>query len=483
MESTIIWRIISSSKVCLTDIPTLFQNFLHDSWSSNHKCIYTIAISKLYLDFDFFSTKLFILFFLGIISTVLLTTSMINPVYSSFSNMTTPPKNSTPQNNPENLSTNYGISDEIRDAVKSLVSNSNSTNAAVVLGYIDPNGIQFYGYGNKSGSTNVTADQNTIFGIGSITKVFTTILLADMMNDGLIKLNDPLKKYLPTNVTVPQYGAQNMTLENLATHTAGLPEFPDNFCKDYWNNFDANQTTEYRMEIIECSQEYSPSELFQGLSNTTISTEFGSKFGYSSFGTGLLGNILALKSNMSYDDLLEKRILSVLGMVNTSITLSEEQKSNVAVGHINGDELPLWNLAPVMTPSGGIYSTANDMLKFLSANMGLIKTKLDTAMQESHLIRHYNGFLGPNNVQVSDNNSGEGFYVGLGWMINTNYGSEVVWHNGITADGYNSIIAFNPSTLKGIVLLSSADHKDIDVANIGLLHKEGFANLIWKLLY
>ena len=136
-----------------------------------------------------------------------------------------------------------------------------------------------------------------------------------------------------------------------------------------------------------------------------------------------------------------------------------------------------------MTPSGGIYSTANDMLKFVSANIGLIKTKLDTAMQESHLIRHYNGFLGPNNVQVSDDNSGEGFYLGLGWIINTNYGSEVVWHNGITADGCNSIIAFNPSTHKGIVLLASADHKDIDVANIGLLHKEGVVNLIWKLLY
>ena len=429
-----------------------------------------------------FSAKLLLLFFVGIVSIVTLTTSMTSFVHTSFSSMTTP-KDSIPQDSLENTSANYGITDDVRDAIKSIVSNSNSTNAAVVLGYVDPNGTQFYGYGNKSRLTNSTADQNTIFGIGSITKVFTTILLADMANDGLLKLDDPLQKHLPSNVTAPKYGAQNMTLENLATHTAALPEFPDNFCKDYWDNFDVNHTTAYRMKIIECSQKYSPSELYQSLSNTSISRDFGSKFGYSSFGTGLLGNILALKSNLSYNDLLEKRILSVLGMVNTSITLTEEQKSNLAVGHINGDELPLWNLAPVMTPSGGIYSTANDMLKFISANIGLIQTKLDTAMQESHLIRHYNGFLGPNNVQVTDNNSGEGFYVGLGWMINTNYGSEVIWHNGITADGYNSIIAFNPYSNKGIVLLSSADHKDIDVANIGLLHKGGFAKLIWKLLY
>ena len=429
-----------------------------------------------------FSAKLFLLFFVGIVSIVTLTTSMTSFVHTSFSSMTTA-KDSIPQDSLENTSANYGITDDVRDAIKSIVSNSNSTNAAVVLGYVDPNGTQFYGYGNKSRLINSTVDQNTIFGIGSITKVFTTILLADMANDGLVKFDDPLQKHLPSNVTAPKYGAQNMTLENLATHTAALPEFPDNFCKDYWDNFDVNHTAAYRMKIIECSQKYSPSELYQSLSNTSISRDFGSKFGYSSFGTGLLGNILALKSNLSYDDLLEKRILSVLGMVNTSITLTEEQKSNMAVGHINGDELPLWNLAPVMTPSGGIYSTTSDMLKFISANIGLIQTKLDTAMQESHLIRHYNGFLGPNNVQVTNNNSGEGFYVGLGWMINTNYGSEVIWHNGITADGYNSIIAFNPSSHKGIVLLSSADHKDIDVANIGLLHKEGFAKLIWKLLY
>lgn len=408
---------------------------------------------------------------------------MTNPGYGLVSNTTSVQKDFISQSNPENTTENFRISEELKNSIEDLVSNSNSTNAAVVLGYVDPNGMQFYGYGNISGSPNTTVNQNTIFGIGSITKVFTTILLADMVNDGLIKLDDPLQKYLPSNVTVPKYDVQNMTLENLATHTAGLPEFPDNFCKDYMDNFDVNRTTEYRLGIIECTQGYSPYELYQSLSNISISTEFGSKFGYSSYGTGLLGNILSIKSNMSYDDLLEKRILSVLGMVNTSITLTDEQKSNLAVGHINGDELPMWNLAPVIAPSGGIYSTANDMLKFVSANIGLIKTKLDTAMQESHFIRHYNGFLGPNNVQVSDNNSGEGFYVGLGWMINTNYGSEVVWHNGITADGYNSIIAFNPSTHKGIVLLASADHKDIDVANIGLLHKEGFANLIWKLLY
>ena len=77
-----------------------------------------------------------------------------------------------------------------------------------------------------SKANNSTVNQNTIFGIGSATKVFTTTLLADMVQDGLIKLNDPIDKYLPSNVKVPQYNGHKITIEDLATHTSGLPEFP-----------------------------------------------------------------------------------------------------------------------------------------------------------------------------------------------------------------------------------------------------------------
>ncbi len=94
----------------------------------------------------------------------------------------------------------------------------------------DPNGTQFYGHGKLSNTSNATVDQNTIFAIGSNTKVFTTILLADMVNKGLIKLNDPIEKYLPSNVKVPQYKGHKITIEDLATHTSGLPNLPSNYC-------------------------------------------------------------------------------------------------------------------------------------------------------------------------------------------------------------------------------------------------------------
>ena len=97
------------------------------------------------------------------------------------------------------------------------------------------------------------------------------------------------------------------------------------------------------------------------------------------------------------------------------------------------------------------------MLKFISANIGLIKTKLDNAMQESHLIRHNTGLLIPNNIDVSGNNANIELYVGLGWGITTNLGNGIIWHNGATSVGYNAFMAFNPTTGRGIVVLCNTD--------------------------
>src|SRR4051812_35516551 len=424
-----------------------------------------------------------LIYVIVILLTIVLSNIIV--VISTFglsSNTTAIQEKSSLQNKMNNMTSNTELISKIKNEIKDTV-DKNSSKSAIAIGFVDPNGTQAFGYGKLSNSHNSTVDRNTIFGIGSVTKVFTTILLADMVKDGIVKLNDPIDKYLPSNVTVPQYKGHKITLEDLATHTSGLPEFPSNYCKYYWDNFDKNLTLQFRTDTIKCSKNYSTDQLYQGLSNTTISREPGSKFQYSSFGSSLLGHILTQKSNMSsWNELVEKRILSVLGMNSTGIDLANEQKSRLAVGHLNNNELPFGSLNPTIVPSGGLYLTIDDMLKFVSANMGLIKTKIDNVMQESHLIRHYNGFLGPNNVKLIDKNNGEGVYTGLGWVINTNYGHEIIWHNGVTADGYNAIIAFNPTTHKGIVLIASAGQNNIEIANIGFSHNHGLAYLIWKYL-
>ena len=375
---------------------------------------------------------------------------------------------------------------EITDKIKALIDervDKNKTNAAMVIGFVDPNGTQFYGHGKMSNTSNATVDENTVFSIGSITKVFTTTLLADMVNKGLINLDDPIEKYLPSNVTVPQYNGHKITIEDLATHTSGLPEFPDNYCLIPDTSQTNSSSIEYRIDLMNCTNNYTFNQFYQGLSNTTLSREPGSQFQYSSFGIGLLGHILTLKSNMSsFDELLKQNILDVLGMNDTNFVLSDSQKSRLAVGHFNGQELPLWDVQSPIHPAGGVYSSTSDMLKFLSANMGLIKTKLNDAMQESHLIRHSTGLSLPNNLQASNNADTIGSYVGLGWIITTNFGQEVIWHNGITLGGYNAFMAFNPTMERGIVILSSADYTNNNISNLVFNQKDKLSSLIWNLL-
>jgi CubicO group peptidase (beta-lactamase class C family) len=386
-------------------------------------------------------------------------------------------------------SSTFKITDELKSFVNGLV-DVNKTNGAVAVGLIDSNGTQFYGHGNTSNTSNTAVDENTIFAIGSITKVFTTTLLADMVNQGLIKLNDHIEKYLPSDIKIPQYNNHNITLEDLATHTSGLPYFPSNYCSSFDPTSTAYQnSTQYRIDLMDCTKNYAFDKFYQALANTTLSGDPGAKFEYSNFGMGLLGHILTLKSNMSsFDELLSKRILNVLGMNNTSIYLSDEQKSRLAIGHFDGgQELPTWNVSEPLAPGPALHSTVSDLLKFLSANMGLIKTKLGDAMQETHLIRHSTNHLLPNDEPASFHtnkfDSDElGFYVGLGWMITTNFGQEIIWHSGSTPDGYNAFIAFNPTKERGLVILCSADASNVNISDILFKHNNIISSLIGTLL-
>jgi serine-type D-Ala-D-Ala carboxypeptidase/endopeptidase len=438
---------------------------------------------------NYFMKKLPILFAI----VVFLITTVTNPTIasalasSSTTNSSNNPVSSSlisSQKEKDTLTSAFKITNEIKELINEHV-DKNKTNAAIAIGFIDPNGTQFYGHGKLSNTSNATVNQNTIFAIGSNTKVFTTILLADMVNKGLIKLDDPIEKYLPSNVTVPQYNGHKITIEDLATHTSGLPEWPANYCPIY-NPLKGQKhlpdTVQNRISELNCYKPYTLDQMYKGLSNTTLLSEPGSKVLYSTFGIGLLGHILTLKSNMSsYDELLKHNILDVLGMNDTSVgPPSDSQKSHLAIGHFNCQELPSWDLT-VFAPGGAIHSTISDMLKFLSANMGLIKTKLDSAMQESHLIRHSTGFVLPNNLQAS-NNTKDAIYVGLGWFISTNFGHEIVWHNGATVSGYNAFMAFNPITERGMVILCSAAQENIKINNISFDQQDKLASLLWNLL-
>lgn len=184
----------------------------------------------------------------------------------------------------------------------------------------------------------------------------------------------------------------------------------------------------------------------------------------------------------SFDGLLKHNILDVLGMNDTGFVLSDGLKSRLAVGHFNGEELPPMNWSSPIAPGGALHSTVKDMLKFLSANMGLIKTILEEPVQESYLIRHSTEQILPNNLHMLDKSNDMGLFVGLGLFITTNFGHEIIWHNGATIGGYNAYMAFNPTTERGIVILCSTDITDINITTISFKQNDNLSSFVWSLL-
>ena len=330
--------------------------------------------------------------------------------------------------------------------IASNISSNSSIPASIVVGVISPNGTQVSAYGNISKANPTPVDGNTIFDIGSVTKTFVATVLAELVDQGVVKLSDPLEMYLPSNVTVPSYNGYKITLKDLATHSSGLPYWPAGWT---WDKY------------------YTTPQVYGFLANSTFEDEPGTVAKYSNIGMGMLGQALSLKMGVPLIHLIEDRILNVLGMNSTGFAMNEtgtlipeDIKSRFAVGHMVGNESKLVFLPQEVTAAGAMYSTVNDLLKYVSANLGLIDTKINPSMEETHSIRLPFYELQVPFKDPSGNESTPYAYEGLSWFSTTNLGTQVVWHNG-GIDGYSSFVGFNPSKQIGLVILCSCFFTDV----------------------
>jgi len=296
----------------------------------------------------------------------------------------------------------------------------------IVVGVITPEGRRIVAYGHLAQGDPRTLNGDTIFEIGSATKVFTSLLLADMVQHRQVALDDPVSKYLPKTVKMPDRNGRSITLVDLATHTSGLPRLPGNFApKDPGNPY-----ADYTVDL-----------LYQFLSSYQLNRDIGLQYEYSNLGGGLLGHVLALRAGTDYESLVTSRICAPLEMKSTRITLAPEMKSRLAVGH-NAAMEPVENWdTPTLAGAGALRSTANDMLTFLAANLGYGKSLLAPAMAAMLKTRRPTGR--------------PDLEVALGWHILTGNGKEIVWHNGGTG-GYRSFMGYDPAARIGVVALSNA---------------------------
>jgi len=315
---------------------------------------------------------------------------------------------------------------QIRDLLVERIDKQHQS-VGIVVGVIDSTGRRTISYGSFDTGDKRTLSGDTIFEIGSVTKVFTSLLLADMVKRGEVALTDPVVKYLPPGVKMPERNGRQITLVDLATHTSGLPPMPSNFNpKD-----SANPYVDYSVE-----------QLYQFLSSYQLTRDIGSQYEYSNLGGGLLGHVLARRAGMDYEKLVRSRICEPLGMRSTAITLSEEMKNRFAVGHdATMKNVAYWDV-PTLAGAGALRSTVNDLLTFVAANLGFVKSPLGPAMAAMLAVRRPTGM--------------PDLEIGLGWHILTRDGHEIIWHNGGTG-GFRSYIGFERRRGTGIVVLSNAE--------------------------
>lgn len=326
------------------------------------------------------------------------------------------------------LSAQNTLPKKVAKNIQARIDNNHSP--SIVVGIIDKKGPQYYFFGTTT-IDGEPVDEHTIYEIGSISKTFTGILLAQMVKEGKVALADPVQKYLPESVKMPKWEGQEITLAQLSDHTSSLPRMPANLSpKD-----NANPFADYTVE-----------DLYAFLNAYELPREIGSEFEYSNLAQGLLGHVLARVQAKSYEDLVVEMIAKPLGMNETRITFDQQMQKHLAPGHSMGRPVSNWDI-PTLAGAGAIRSSLHDMLLFLEANLGLKKTALYPAMQFAHQGRHDKA----GNSQV-----------GLAWVTSKGSNGDVIWHNGGTG-GYRTFAGFVKETGKGVVVLANSDMSTDDI--------------------
>ncbi len=311
--------------------------------------------------------------------------------------------------------------------------------AGIVVGMVDASGrTRIVAYGDP-GPGQPPLDGQSVFEIGSISKVFTATLLAQMVLEKKVALDDPAQKFLPATVRMPTRNGKQITLGMLSTQNSGLPRLPSNLRpKDFTNPY----------------ADYTVQHLYDFLSSYTLPRDPGEQFEYSNLGVGLLGHVLSLAAGTSYEALVRDRIFSPLRMTNSAITLSPWMTSHLALGHDDqGKVVPLWDL-PTLAGAGAIRSTTDDMLKFMAANLHTERGAMGQAMAFAHEVR---ASAGAPTVSI-----------GLNWITRRAGADTIVWHNGGTG-GYRTFAGFVKSTGMAVVVLTNSGNAGADDIGMHLL--------------
>lgn len=299
----------------------------------------------------------------------------------------------------------------------------------VIIGTVTPYTTNYFSIGKMSeNSQQIT--ENTKFEIASLSKIFTALLLTDLLDQKKLSLDDELGNYF-TGEQIDE-SVKTITIIQLATHTSGLPRLPINETKTwekFYTSFDEKQLDNF-------------------LNNYSKNS---TNFFYSNLGYTILGEIIEKEVETTYEEEVKSKILEPLEMNSTDVTRPDSKYDLLATGYKNGK--PIENkgwMAPL--GSGGYHSSAKDMLHLLEAYIGSRNTNslnLELTLEPRH--------------EISKRFDREQSIQSIGWKLLKCGETEVYWHDGGT-DGFRSFMGFDPNSKTGVVVLSNSE---TDVEHIG----------------
>jgi CubicO group peptidase (beta-lactamase class C family) len=310
----------------------------------------------------------------------------------------------------------------------------------MTVGVLTPDGVtRTYGYGKTGWAGDDRPPRaDTVFQIGSVSKLFVASVLALLVEEGKMHYGDTVRSILPPEVQVRK-DIGELTLYELVTHTAGLPRQPS--CPSQLRDFIAYLFTGHNLYGY-IDKEY----LYWYLRHHHLKSRERRGYVYSNIGAGLLAHLIEVKTGRSIPELVQEKICGPLNMRDTVYALDAEQQKRLAVGHV-GDQpkfmrrqvpLAAWDMGAILHPVGGLYSTAADLLIFAGANLGLRHHPLEPLLASTH--------------QVQIKTPAED--VAFGWLVNYfDGGRSVVMYKHGMVSGYNAYVGMDPDTRVAVVVL------------------------------
>lgn len=281
----------------------------------------------------------------------------------------------------------------------------------------DPDAIRYFSAGDPAPRPGI-APEKVIFEIGSITKVFTGLLLAEAVVEHKVSLDDPISRYLPDTVAMDPSTAA-ITLAQLSTHTSGLPRLPDNL---------------QPKDRLDPYADYTVEELYAFLRSYKPKDPQPYPFEYSNLGAGLLGHILGLVYHQSYAELVAAKISQPLNLPDTVVNLSAEQETRFAPPHTGSQAGNAWHL-PTLAGAGALHSTAADLVRLAGLLMSPDKNPLRAAWEIARQPR-----------------AGSPGNIGLNVMILQRNQQAVYWHNGGTG-GFRTYFEWAPQPTRHVLVV------------------------------